>query len=121
MVKIIIPFAHLTSKNDKFDVWGGRPRLSVKYRDGKKAINKLAKKQLKKKKPYHEPVMVSMVFHMPDNIRRDILNYTQQICDGLEGAAYVNDWFITHAVIERGAVDKKNPRVEIVVIPTTEN
>lgn len=119
MIKVSIPFEHLASKNEKFNVWRGRPRLSDKYKDGKEAINKIAKKEIPKKhKPYDEPVMIEMVFHMPNKIRRDILNYTQQICDGLEGAVYTNDCHIAHAIIIRDKVSKSNPRVDITVLPT---
>ena len=119
MIKVKIPFRFLTSKNDKFVVWQGRPRLSKNYRDGKEAIHTLAAEQTNRE-PYDEPVMVSIEFHMPNKLRRDILNYTQQLCDGLEGIVYINDCLISKAVVIRGAIDKQNPRVEVIIIPAGE-
>lgn len=114
MIEITIPFEHLTSKNSKYVLWGGRPRLSDEYKDGKEAINFIAKSQYKGK-IIDSPVSVTMTFYMPDGYRRDVLNYTQQLCDGLEDAIYTNDWYIVEAIVRRAEIDRDNPRVEILV------
>lgn len=108
----------MVSKNDKFTVWKrGRPALSDKYRDAKEDIYKLAKKQWRKK-PLTGKLTITMSMYMPDHRRRDILNYTQLVCDGVEGVIYEDDSQIDRAVIRRMKPDKDNPRVEITVKET---
>ena len=116
-MKITIPWEYAVSKNNKFTVWRkGQPALTSTYRDAKQAIYVTAKSQVKRK-PYNSRVSVSFHLYMPDRRRRDILNYMQIICDGIEGVAYENDALIDHAIVTRGEPDKENPRIEIVVSP----
>ena len=112
-VKLVIPWEHCVSKNQKTTVWGkGRPALTAKYRNAKESISVLTKKQARRK-PYDTPVRIEFVLYEPDRRRRDILNYTQIICDGIEGVAYNNDAQIQYVVVKRGGLDKSNPRMEV--------
>ena len=114
-MRIIIPWEHCVSKNNKVTVWGkSRPALTARYRNAKEAIAKLAKEQVKRA-PYNIPVCVTFNLYEPDRRRRDILNYTQIICDGLEDIAYDNDALIHYVVVKRAGIDKENPRMEIKV------
>lgn len=117
-MKISIPWQHLTSKNAKFvNRRRGSPRLSAAYKNGKEAIHLLAKKQVKRKRPYNKPVHVDLKIYMPDNRRRDVHNYIQQIADALEGVVYTNDWFAKKWTVERMTPDRENPRAELVITP----
>jgi len=110
---IIIPWEHVVSKNQKITVWNGRrPALTGAYRAAKEAVHELAKEQVDQE-PYDSSVKIEFHMYPPDRRRRDILNYTQLICDGIEGIAYTNDWRIDEALIVRGGVDKLDPRVEV--------
>lgn len=116
-MKIVIPWEYAVSKNNKFTVWRkGQPALTATYRDAKDSIYKIAKSQTKRT-PFNSRVQISFDLYMPDRRRRDILNYMQIICDGLEGVAYENDALIDHAIVTRCAPDKDNPRVEVFVAP----
>ncbi len=114
MVKITIPWEHAISKNNKFTVWRrGQPALTKTYRDAKEKILEVAKEQIGDTKPFNVRVHVEFDLYAPDRRRRDILNYMQILCDGIEGAAYDNDCLIDYAIVRRCEPDKINPRVEI--------
>ena len=107
-MKIIIPWEHCISKNNKVTVWGkGRPALTAQYRNAKEAIYLLPK--------FECPVRIEFNVWEPNRRRRDILNYTQVICDGIEDVAYANDAQIHYVIVRRCGVDKENPRIEIKV------
>lgn len=114
-IKIGIPWEHCISKNNKTTVWGkGRPALTAKYRDAKEAIYLAAKEQTKA--PMFEcPVRIVFKVYEPNRRRRDILNYTQVICDGIEGVVYANDAQIHYVIVRRCGLDKENPRIELEV------
>lgn len=115
-MKITIPWDLCISKNNKVTVWGkGRPALTARYRDAKAGIQKLAKEQTRAAKMYKEPVKITFHVWEPDRRRRDILNYTQVICDGIEGAIYDNDARINYVIVKRCGLDKENPRIEVTV------
>jgi len=115
-MKIVIPWEHVVSKNNKFTVWRrGQPALTKAYRESKEEIRKRAAEQVGKNKPYNVRVEIRFDLYAPDRRRRDILNYMQILCDGIEGVAYDNDCLIDYAVVRRMEPDKENPRVEIKV------
>jgi Holliday junction resolvase RusA-like endonuclease len=116
-MKVSIPWKHIVSKNEKITVWQGRPRLSTKYRTAKTAINWLGKSVWKE--PLDVPVRVDVYVFAPDRRHYDIFNVTQLIFDGLEGAAYEDDFLITYGTVKRMDIDKRNPRVEVAVQPFT--
>lgn len=60
-------------------------------------------------------VEIDFYFYPPDNRRRDIFNYTQMLCDGLNDVVYGDDWQIDEGHVHRMDKDKENPRVEIEV------
>ncbi len=112
-MKVTIPWEHCISKNNKVTVWGkGRPALTAKYRNAKEAIFLIAKEQTSAP-PYSVPVKVTFTVYEPDRRRRDILNYTQVICDGIEGVVYDNDALIHYVTVKKAGVDKENPRIEL--------
>ena len=96
-------------------VWGkGRPALTAAYRNAKEAIWLVAKGQADAQ-PIEGPVKIVFNVYEPNKRRRDILNYTQVICDGIEGVAYLNDAQIHYVIVRRCGLDKENPRIEVEV------
>jgi Holliday junction resolvase RusA-like endonuclease len=114
-ITIGIPWNHCISKNNKVTVWGkGRPALTAQYRNAKEAIFLTAKEQFAA--PIFEcPVHITFNVWEPNRRRRDILNYTQVICDGIEGVVYENDAQIHYVIVRRCGIDKENPRIELEV------
>ena len=114
-MKITIPWEHCISKNNKVTVWGkGRPALTAQYRNAKASIFKIANETTSGPK-YKEPVKIRFDVFEPNRRRRDILNYTQVICDGIEDVAYDNDARICYVIVKRCGLDKENPRIEVTV------
>lgn len=114
ILKVSIPWKYVISKNNKYTVWRrGQPALSKPYREAKDAIHKKSSEQIGRKKPFNIGVKAEFDMFPPDNRRRDILNYTQILCDGIEGVLYENDALINYVIVRRRAADKENPRVEI--------
>lgn len=76
--------------------------------------------------PIHGPVLVSYDFFVPDNYRRDVCNMLQAMkptIDGIVEAGVVegDSWKEMSIYNVAVVVDKKNPRVEIMIHPTTGN
>jgi len=112
-MQISIPWKYVVSKNQKITVWNNRsPALTGAYRAAKESVREIAKEQIGTE-PYDESVEIEFIMFPPDRRRRDILNYTQLICDAIEGVAYTNDWRIDKATVIRETVDRENPRVEV--------
>lgn len=114
-MKVTLPWSCVISKNRKYTVTrNGRMILSKAYREGKEKIYVVARKSYKGE-PLEGDVSIEFVMYLPDKRRRDILNVTQIICDGLEGIAYEGDHQIAEFYGVRIEVDKDNPRVEVTV------
>lgn len=114
---ISVHWDHCISKNNKVTVWGkGRPALTAAYRNAKESIGLVAKEQANVP-PIDGPVKVVFNVFEPNRRRRDILNYTQVICDGIEGVAYNDDSQIHYVVVKRCGVDRDNPRIEVEITP----
>jgi Holliday junction resolvase RusA-like endonuclease len=118
-MKISIPFHHCVSKRDKYTRWkDGRMALSNKYRQGKLAINYVARAQWPRgQDPLDVPLEMLGVVYYPDRRRRDIHNHIQIIADGLEGVCYTNDTLIHRLVWVLGGIDRDDPRIEITILP----
>jgi Holliday junction resolvase RusA-like endonuclease len=119
MCKLTIPWEYVVSKNDKLTVVNGRPRLSTKYSKAKDAICWLGKGVWGK--PATWPVTVEVLVFPPNRRHYDIFNVTQLIFDGLQGAAYEDDFQIDYGAVKRMDIDKDNPRVEVTVKPFTDS
>lgn len=76
-------------------------------------------RQLGKPKPYKRAKCI-YTFYFPTRIRHDPTNYSPKwIEDGLVAANVIEDDSFDHVEVHlrKGGVDKKNPRVEIEIIP----
>lgn len=64
---------------------------------------------------------VTIIFYPPTNAQRDIDNCLASLKSGLDGIADglgINDKYFRPITIDFGDADKKNPRVEITIVPT---
>jgi len=114
-IKISIPWKHLVSKNNKTILLKGRrPALTKEYREGKEESHRIALEQYDGK-PIEGSVNIVFRFFPPDKRRRDIFNYQEMLCDGIEGVVYVNDVQIDDGRVLRRKVSKTNPRVDITI------
>jgi len=95
--------------------FNGRMILSAAGREYR--VNVLAAVLTMHERPRHEGrIAVSITIHAPDNRRRDIDNVCKGLLDGLQHAGvYDDDSQIDRLQIERGAVDKERPRVEVAI------
>lgn len=116
---MVFPYAALARDNERIGgrKGGGRFRLSDKYRGKKEALNWLAKSQWKAL-PISGAVAIHGIAHWPDLRTRDLLFFTKALHDALEGVCYADDMQIAIADYVVGAMDRGNPRVEILVTPT---
>lgn len=75
-------------------------------------------KVIRPEKPF-EQATVRITYFFPDSRRRDPDNYAgKMILDGLTAAGVIADDDFFHIKLEiRGAVDRKNPRTEVEVVP----
>lgn len=63
------------------------------------------------------PIKLSATFYCKDNRRRDLDNMLSTTLDALRHAGVLEDdnWQLIPEITLRGALDKKNPRVEIII------
>lgn len=103
------------SVNTYWRVFNGRAILSAKGREYRTAV--LGAVLAMPRRPRCDGrIRVSITAHAPDNRRRDIDNLLKGVLDGLEHAeVYGDDWQVDKLTIERGAIDRGNPRVVIEV------
>lgn len=76
--------------------------------------------QLEQEEPIIDyPISLTITFYCKDNRRRDLDNMLSSTLDALRHAGILQDdnWQLIPEVVVRGALDKKNPRAEIVVSP----
>lgn len=68
----------------------------------------------------HVKLELAMVVHFGDQRRRDLDNICKAAGDALKLVAYVDDSQIDRLVVQRGAIDRGNPRIEVTVTPISE-
>jgi Holliday junction resolvase RusA-like endonuclease len=116
---IILPWPVVASDNARHGVIKGRIRLTAAYRERKAAATLLARRAWRGE-ALTTAVRLSVTVHEPDRRRRDIGNLVKATADVLTGIAYLDDSQIDHLDVRRGAIDRKDPRLEITVSPLTE-
>ena len=76
----------------------------------------LAMGQVKERPAFPDgPLAVRFRFFPPDYRRRDELNLTKGLADGLNGIAWTDDSQIRDVSVLRVDVDEENPRCEVTV------
>ena len=116
MIRLVIPWEHLASSNQRNSRRGGRGH-GWGYKRSLKAIHAHALTQTQPPRPMYPDQAVTMQcrFHPPDRRRRDVANYLKGLQDALEGACYTDDWQVVRTEIERDETDRERPRVEITI------
>jgi Holliday junction resolvase RusA-like endonuclease len=120
-VEFVFPGEPLTKSNaHKF--YRGRVYIPKKIRDYEAALKAFAKKIMKKekKRPTKKLVKIKIVYYYGTKRRKDLLNLPKTSCDSLNGVVYKDDSQIHQATI-RKKLDRKNPRVHIVVEETRDS
>ncbi len=65
-------------------------------------------------KPFEGPVKVEIELTFPNNLRRDIDNYSKCILDALNKKVFIDDSQITELIIKKN-VEKNKPNIKIIV------
>jgi Holliday junction resolvase RusA-like endonuclease len=116
-ITLTFPWGALASSNLRNTRRGGRAH-SHKYKTSREAVALLAMGQVKDRPAFPEgPLSVVFRFWCPDYRRRDEINLTKGLADGLNGIAWGDDSQITDTSILRVDVDEENPRCEVTVGP----
>lgn len=102
---------------------GGR-RLTTKamnyIRDSRALINQFVEEQHWVKPNRETWLYVDLVFYMPDRRIRDSHNMLKLLLDVMQDVVYENDYFVLPR-IQSVEYDTENPRVDLVVLPQTNN
>lgn len=116
-VRIVLPWLSLASSNLRNKRRGGRAH-SEAYKTSREAVAMIAMGQVKDRPAFKEGALqVRFRFYPPDYRRRDELNLTKGLCDGLNGVAWKDDSQIRDISVLRVDVDEENPRCEVTVGP----
>ena len=83
-------------------------------------INKAIEEQKWVKQHKSTWYYIDLVFFMPDRRVRDSHNMLKLLLDVMQGVVYENDYFVLPRV-QSVEYDADNPRVEVCVMPQTEN
>lgn len=84
--------------------------------DFQKNVHAAVIEQLGQHKPLDGRLGVSFLFHQPSAQACDISNYLKSTEDALTKAGvWIDDSQIDRELLVRGAIDRTNPRVEIVI------
>lgn len=113
---LILPWSCVCSDNDRFVVVYGQNRLSPKYRKAKTNIAALASLYWRHPLLTGDVVLVAH-FYFPDERKRDAGNYRKAITDALSGVVYDDDKRIADERYLKVAIDRENPRVEVMIGP----
>lgn len=73
-----------------------------------------------KDKVFEENVFVVLKLYFKDRRNRDIHNYPKSICDGLEKSGIITNDKILKPFLIIDDIDRKNPRAEIELYPSSE-
>jgi Holliday junction resolvase RusA-like endonuclease len=110
------PWVVLVRDNARHGLSRGRIILTREYRDKLEAARLLVAFAMAGHSPLVCRVALVATFHEPDRSRkRDVTNYAKLLCDALVGRAIGDDSQIDDARYVRGAIDPKDPRVEVTI------
>lgn len=116
VITLSLPWEVLVSDNQKYGIAQGRLILTKRYRDAKEAITVHAMRIPASQRPLDGRLRLEATLHEPDDIRsRDIANFAKLTHDGLNGMLFHDDAQLDEVCWIRGAMDKANPRVDIVL------
>ena len=111
----IILIGNPKSVNSLYGFTGNRKYMSPEGRAIKEDYQWQAKSQYKGK-PFTENLIVGVGLFFKDERRRDIDNYHKIILDSLTGIVWKDDSQIVE-LNSKKSIDKKNPRIELLLQP----
>jgi len=95
-------------------IYGHRGRMVYLTKEGRDFKERLASKIPKSIRPFEGPVKVEIELTFPNNLRRDIDNYSKGILDSLNKKVFIDDSQITELIIKKH-VEKNKPNIKIIV------
>jgi crossover junction endodeoxyribonuclease RusA len=94
--------------------------ISKAGRQYKETVKGIAWQERVSMYPAHVKLEFAMVVHFGDSRRRDLDNICKAAGDSLKLLAYVDDSQIDRLLVERGSIDRGNPRIEVTITPMGE-
>ena len=129
MLKIVVEGRPISKSNFKLSKKDGTPYMPSKgkhskyvqyeYLIARYAYNAWESSKYKDK-VFEETVFTVLKLYFPDKRNRDIHNYPKSICDGLEKSGIISNDKILKPFLILDYIDKKNPRAEIELYPSSE-
>lgn len=124
-VRILIPWSHLVSDNERKEPYlvhvDGKPaarmRLSRKYAAALERIQQLARNKVGDAAAVAMPLAIRGLVWVPDERPHDVANFEKLVHDALEGPLYTNDRWLHDIHWTRAGVDVDAPRAEITITP----
>ena len=112
--EVVVPWSCLASDNKHRSPLQSRADHRI-YKLAREMTRFQAKRQLGELAPIEGDVQMAVLVFEPNRRRRDIANLLKCLCDGLKGAAYVDDHQIMALTVERAEYDVDRPRAEVTV------
>lgn len=124
-VSLRIPWSGLMSDNGKWaavarfvgGTWVGRLLLTSEYRRKRDAIKRLAVDAMLGREMFAQPLALEARVWVPDNHRRDVVNFSKALLDALSKVVYADDHWLHRVTWERAGVDVDAPRCELTITP----
>jgi Holliday junction resolvase RusA-like endonuclease len=116
-VRLTLPWDVLCSVNQRTNPIRGRQFLTKKYRVALRTAEVLVIGQVRGRRPVFpsEHLAVEMRFCTPDKRRRDVGNYTKLVEDAMTGTVYTDDSQIKDSRAIEVGLDRRRPRVEVII------
>jgi Holliday junction resolvase RusA-like endonuclease len=122
MIALDLPWGVLTHDNHRLSPRKHGKGLfqTSRYRNAKEAAKLFLRAQYDGA-PMEGPLELVAVFHVPDNVRRDVTNFAKCICDALTGTVIEDDrWQVLRKTTwEVEGIDRDNPRVNLYLAPVS--
>jgi crossover junction endodeoxyribonuclease RusA len=116
-VRLTLHWDVLCSVNQRTNPIRGRQFLTRKYRAALRSAEALVVGQVRGRRPAFPdgPLAVEMRFCTPDKRRRDVENYVKLVSDAMTGTVYTDDSQIKDSRAIEVGLDRKRPRVEVII------
>lgn len=109
------------TKSNAHKFYRGKVYIPKVIQDYEAALKKHAIKVMRRKKRRltGKLVKIKINYYLGSKRRKDLLNLPKTTCDALNEATYKDDWQIHEASLKR-RLDRKNPRVHIIIEEVTD-
>lgn len=125
-VTLRIPWSALVSDNVKFRVgvrrkdggqYLGAFILTPEYRAARDRIKALSADVMAGRPPYAVPLSLTARVWVPNNRRRDVVNFSKALHDAMNAVVYEDDCWLHETHWIRAGVDVDAPRCELTIMP----